>query len=218
MMKSFRLYEVLGPLLCVPLALAAWRAMSEGWSIPLLAVAVPILHAYVVPGIGAGRLNMWRINSPLAPHGFRWHHGFVFGGATALLTAGIFAIFGFAPVWRVAVATGAVLLAVNWVYDVYALRAGVLEVFNQPWAECQSPWRVAGDYALWFFGLFGVIYGGGLAVASHELGRDPPALQLILAIGLLSTLTITLPSLGYVVASYLRHGHHGCRPQERPAR
>ncbi len=217
MMKPFRLYEVLGPLASVPMALAAWRAISDRWSLALLAVAVPILHAYVVPGIGAGRLNMWRINSPLAPHGFRWHHGFVFGGATALLTAGIFAISGFAPIWRVAIATGAVLLAVNWVYDVYAIRAGVLEVFNQPWAEGQSPWRVAGDYALWFFGLFGVIYGGGVALASHELGRGPSAFQLLAAIGGLSVLTITLPSLCYVVASYLRHGHHGCRPQERPA-
>jgi hypothetical protein len=28
--------------------------------------------------------------------------------------------------------------------------------------------------------------------------------------------TLTLPTLGYVIQSYARHGHHGCRPIMRP--
>jgi hypothetical protein len=219
MRRALRIYEVIGPAIALPLALAAWVMTAASWHVAVLAVAVPVIHAYVVPVIGAGYLGMWRINSPLAPNGYRWHHGFVFGSATALLAAVICAALSAWPEANgpvgMAVAVGITLLAVNWIYDALALRAGVLEVFNQPWADGRTCWLVAADYAIWFFGLFGVIYGAGLGHALVHPRAEPSLVGTLGVAVLLSSMTIAVPSACYVAASYLRHGHSGCRPFPR---
>jgi hypothetical protein len=219
MKRLFQFYEVLGPLVAIPLATAAWVDTAGNWAVATVAVVAPIIHAYIIPVIGAGYLKMWRINSPLAPHGFRWHHGFVFGSATAVLTAGIHvalsAVLHPNMIVAMALATGCVLLAVNWIYDTYALRAGVLEVFNAPWAKGESAWRIAGDYSIWFFGLFGVIYGAGIGLATSLFDAGTSPTNVVMFIAALALSCVTLTVVGYVASSYVRHGHHGCRPLAR---
>lgn len=49
-----------------------------------------------------------------------------------------------------------VLGFVNYLYEVKALQAGVLKVYNQPWADGRGAEAIAYDYAPWMFGGFGV--------------------------------------------------------------
>ena len=162
---------------------------------------------------------MWAFNTRLRLGRFRPHHGFVFGSATAALTLACMGAPDAQPtaavIARTAALTGALLFAVNWIYDALALKHGVLEVYNQPWADGAGPAVIAADYVPWFFGMFGVIYGAGLRVAEGAL-LTAPSLAGAFGLGaLLIGATISLPSLGYVAASFLRHGHSGCRPSVR---
>ena len=220
MRSVLHLYQYIGPALLTPLAAFAWARHYDGnWPLAALALLVPIVHAYVVPGIGTNVLKMWAFNTRFRLGRFRPHHGFVFGSATAALTLACIGAPDPQPtaaaIARTAALTGALLLAVNWIYDALALKHGVLEVYNQPWAEGAGPAAIAADYVPWFFGLFGVLYGAGLRVAEGELLANPVPARAFGLGALLIAATVLLPSLGYVAASFLRYGHSGCRPFTR---
>jgi hypothetical protein len=220
MRRLLEAYPYVAPAVLTPLGAWLWWRHYHGHAgLAAIALLVPIVHAYVVPGVGTNVLGVWELEARHRLGRFRPHHGFVFGSATAmlvLLTVG-------APnpsassgdlVRRGLVAAG-VLGVVNWLYDVAAIRAGILKVYNQPWADGQSPLAIVNDYAPWFFGGFGFIYGVGLALAERFLANDSdPMRATAMGAGLLAA-TITLPTLGYVIQSYARHGHHGCRPVPR---
>lgn len=221
MARLFRLYPYWGPLVFGPLALVAWmRHWPDDPALVAVALVVPILHAYVVPAVGTNVLGMWAFTTRLRIGRFRPHHGFVFGTATALIALPLIGPADPDPSAARIVGTGlvvgAVLFLVNWIYDAVALRQGILEVYNQPWSDGAGPWRVALDYAPWFFGLFGVIYGVGLRLAEARLlGRSDPVTALAIGAALAAA-TITLPTLFYLLASRLRHGHWGVRPCPPP--
>jgi hypothetical protein len=216
MTRWFRLYEWGGPLLVTPLALACWlTAFSGAWAPSLVATIVPVLHAYIVPGIGTNVLKVWRIHSPFALGGFRWQHGFLFGSTSALVVAltvlGLEALPGGAGPLPTAIVAAAVLLAINWIYDVIAIRAGVLEVYNQPWSQGAGAWSITADYVVWFFGLFGFIYTLGVALLPARMSAGEAASAIIL----LTAATTLVPTAFYMASSKLRHGHSGCRPIPR---
>ena len=95
------------------------------------------------------------------------------------------------------VAMAGVLGAINFVYDVQALKRGILRVYNQPWAEGRSEVEIALDYAPWFFGGFGAVYGYGIATRANALTVLGAAL--------------VIPTLGYIAQSLLLHGHMGLK-------
>lgn len=217
MRRLFRLYEVLGPAILTPLAAYGWWRHYDGNThLAALAVAVPVLHAYVVPGIGTNLLKMWAFTTRLRLGRFRPHHGFVFGSATAVLALPCLGTPDAQPDLGTILASGllvgALLLAVNWVYDALALKHGVLMVYNQPWADGAGPWAIAADYVPWFFGLFGVLYGAGMRLAESMLLVAPSVSGTLLLGAGLAAVVMIVPTLGYVAASWARHGHSGCRP------
>ncbi|WP_165784331.1 hypothetical protein [Zhengella mangrovi] len=223
MRRFFSLYQYLGPALLTPLAAWLWwRHYGGNAPLAALAVGVPVIHAYLVPGIGTNVLGMWAFNARLKLGRFRPQHGFVFGSATALIVLPLAGspLAGADPAaaWQTGLAAGAVLLAVNWIYDALAIRHGVLEVYNQPAAESASAWAIAGDYVIWFFGLFGLIYGAGLKLAEPMLLAGGGWGTAFLAGAAMVAATAILPSACYVAASFLRHGHSGLTPVSREAK
>jgi len=186
-----RLYAYLGPLILTPASYFLWR----GELVPFL---VPILWAYIVPGIGTNVLKVWEFDTRLRLGRFRPHHGFVFGSATSMIG---WCVYQFAKTPLVcAIVMAAVLGIINFAYDVKALQSGILRVYNQPWSEGRSEIEIALDYAPWFFGGFGAIYG--YAIATHAG----------FAVTLVAALLI--PTMGYIAQSLLRHGHSGIRPRK----
>lgn len=187
-----KLYAWLGPLILAPLTFVLWRGDLVGW-------LVPILWAYIVPGIGTNVLKVWEFDTRLRLGRFRPHHGFVFGSATAMI-GWLVHRYVHTPLAS-AIAMALVLGVINFAYDVKALQSGILRVYNQPWSEGKSEVEIALDYAPWFFGGFGAIYGYAIAARTD------------FAIALAAVLLI--PTAGYVMQSMLRHGHWGTRPVER---
>jgi hypothetical protein len=217
MKRLFSLYQYIAPAVLTPLcAYLWWRHYSGNIGLSAIALLVPVLHAYIVPGIGTNLLGVWEFDVRIRLGKFRPHHGFVFGATTSLLILLISGPADAAPTIGGAVTSGlaaAVLLGtVNWIYDFAAIRAGILKVYNQPWAERRGPAAITSDYALWFFGGFGLIFGAGLKWSEGILLEHPDNVRALLTGATLILLTVTLPTLGYVLQSYARHGHHGCRP------
>jgi hypothetical protein len=144
----------------------------------------------------------------------------VFGSATAML-AGLVHVpaHNLYDVARGAFVLCSVLAFWNLLYDVAAIRAGILSVHNQSWADGQTEAAIAMDYAPWFFGGFGAVYGLGIGALEWLNGQGSlsgPILSVALALMLL--LSMTVPVAGFMAQSRRRHGHSGTRPVKRTCR
>jgi hypothetical protein len=118
-------------------------------------------------------LKLWEFDTRLRLGRFRAQHGFVFGSATSL-----FALLcvepqpqslGWFELVRAGFIMGSVLAFWNWFYDIYAIRAGLIVVYNRPYSKREGPEAIATAYAPVYFGTFGACYGVALAIYRHEL-------------------------------------------------
>ena len=212
--RAFELYALLAPAILAPAALALWWRSYGQWGPALVAWGVPIAWAYIVPGVGTNLLKVWEFDVERKLGRFRPQHGFVFGSASAALawlvhrpSHGLFECLCQALIFA------CVLGIVNLIYDVAALRSGILRVYNEPWAAGESPEAIALDYSLWFFGGFGGAYGLCLGL----LEWLHPAVSWMLFLKMLAV-TIAVPVLGYALQSRRRHGHWGIRPTPKRSR
>jgi hypothetical protein len=219
MRRALSIYPYAAPIVLAPASFLLWRR-EYGGHLKLIAAAwlVPILWAYIVPGIGTNVLKVWELDTRLRLGRFRPHHGFVFGSATSMIAWLVHA----SPArdsWDVA-RNALVLCSVigfwNVLYEVKALQAGVLKVYNQPWADGLGEAAIVMDYAPWFFGGFGAVYGAGIGSMELIEGRgalSAPVFAVVFSLVLL--LALILPVAGYVVQSIGRHGHWGTRPVKK---
>ena len=214
--RAFELYQYVAPAILTPLSFWLWwRTYDGNLSLVLFAWLIPILYAYVVPGIGTNVLKVWEFDARIRLGRFRPHHGFVFGSATAMLAW----ISHGHPARTIldVIGTSVVLASVlgfwNVLYDINALRSGILRVYNQPWADEKGPEAVTMDYAPWFFAGFGAVYGAGLGIGEVLADRGDLT-GLVFAGWFLAVLAcaIGIPVLGYRRRSLKIHGHSGCRP------
>jgi len=215
MRKVLAVYPYLAPAVLAPVSFLLWYR-EDGGDLRLVATAwlIPVLWAYIVPGIGTNLLKVWEFDARLRLGRFRPHHGFVFGSATSTIAWAVHVPADTA--WGI-LRGGFVLCAVlgfwNLLYDIKALQAGILRVYNQPWADGLGPADIALDYAPWFFGGFGAVYGAGIGLvewlkAAGLLGTGLFALAWSLTL----LLSLAVPVLGFIVRSRRLHGHSGTRP------
>jgi hypothetical protein len=209
-------YAYLAPVVLAPASFYLWyRTHAGNVQLVITAWLIPIVWAYVVPGIGTNVLKVWEFDARFRLGRFRVHHGFVFGSATTMLAWVVHAgpATDLWAIGRGAIVMASVLGFVNLLYDVKALQAGVLRVYNQPWAEGKPEGEVAMDYAPWFFGGFGAVYGAGIGTMEWLDARGwlstPVFVTAFTAVLILSAL---VPTLGYIRQSIRRHGHWGTRP------
>ncbi len=220
MRNALSIYQYVAPVILAPLSFLLWRR-EYGGNLKLTAAAwfIPMLWAYIVPGIGTNILNVWEFDTRLRLGRFRPHHGFVFGSATSML-AWLVHQTPAHDAWNIA-RSALVLCSVigfwNVLYDIKALQSGILRVYNQPWADGKSDAAIAMDYAPWFFGGFGAVYGAGIALMEWLDGRAALSMPVFAAaFGLMLAFTLVVPTAGYVLQSIRRHGHWGTRPVKRP--
>lgn len=217
MKRALSLYQYLAPAVLAPVSLLLWRREYGDWRLVAAAWVTPILWAYIVPGVGTNVLKVWEFTTRWRLGRFRPHHGFVFGSATASLAwfvhVPVHDLFGVA---RSAFVLCSVLAFWNLLYDVKALEAQILIVYNQPWAERKDEAAIAMDYAPWFFGGFGALYGGALGFMEWLKVRGFLSDGVFGgAFAISGLLCLTLPVAGFIAQSRHRHGHSGTRPIAR---
>lgn len=214
--RLFEWYQYVAPAVLTPLSFALWWKTYAGniW-LTLIAWLVPVLYAYIVPGVGTNVLKVWEFDTRFRLGRFRPHHGFVFGSTTATIAwlchAG--SAVGLGDVLRTSLVFAAVLGFCNIVYDVKALDSGILRVYNQPWADGKDSTAVTMDYAPWFFAGFGLVYGAGVGIAEHlaAIGEfDGVTFAWLFPSTMVAA--IAFPVWGYRCRSFRVHGHSGCRP------
>lgn len=214
--RLLSLYQYVGPLLLTPLAFWLWWKTYEcNVTLTLVAWLIPILFAYIVPGIGTNVLKVWEFNTRFRLGHFRPQHGFVFGSATSMIAwiCHIQIAENIFDALQTAFILASVLGFWNVVYDIKALKSGVLKVYNQPWADGKEEEAIAMDYAPIFFAGFGLVYGLAIGIAEFwyisgkwTIGKFLWFFPLVLLI------SIALPVGLYRYNSFKKHGHSGCKP------
>jgi hypothetical protein len=216
MSRVLRIYQYLAPAVLGPLSFWLWWREYGNLPQTLAAWLIPVLWAYLVPGIGTNVCKVWEFDVRWKIGRFRPHHGFVFGSATStiawLLHGDTAQTSG--DVLRSAVVLCSVLGFWNLLYEIKALHSGLLRVYNQPWADGGSATDIALDYAPWFFGGFGFAYGLGIGLAEFLTARHGlPSWGLITAyLAGMFALGVALPVLGFMRHSIHTHGHPGTQP------
>ena len=84
-MRLLNLYQYLAPVLLFPVSYWLWwQRCDHSHACAILFLSMPVLFAYVIPGLGTNWLGLWEFNTRWRLGKFRPHHGFVFGTATSL--------------------------------------------------------------------------------------------------------------------------------------
>jgi hypothetical protein len=215
-MRFFDVYQYAGPVLLLPLGFWLWsERYGRDLRLVTLAMSVPIVFAYVIPGIGTNYLRLWEFDTRFRLGRFRPHHGFVFGSATSVLAW--LAIdypprsYDTAEFLRSALVLGSVLAFWNWLYDCYAIKAGFIRVYTAPFARGESAETIATDYAPVLFGTFGACYGVCLRWFERTLAYDPSAEPLWLLAVVSHGACLACPVAAYSAISFARRGDFGLR-------
>lgn len=220
MMKFFRWYQFAVPLALFPLSYVLWLRRYDGQhALVWLALLMPVVFAYVVPGLGTNWLGLWEFNTRFRLGRFRPHHGFVFGTATSLF--GLVCVpesapgFSVAAGVRAALVTGSVIGFWNWLYDVHAIKSGFIVIHTRLAAEGHPAEVVATHHAPVYFGVFGACYGLCLyLVDALAAGRDRGAYVALALAG--SFAAVVLPVVAYVLWSHMTLGESGLRAYRTP--
>lgn len=214
-------YQYIAPAILAPLSFWLWwRVYAGNINLVLVAWLLPILYAYIVPGIGTNILKVWEFDTRIRVGRFRPQHGFVFGSATA--TFAWLCHFSSAQtgldVLKSAFVMASVLGFWNIIYDISAIRSGILKVYNQPWARKLGAEAITMDYAPWFFAGFGAVYGASIAGAEllHQEGLFSTSGFIGYFVCCLVT-AMVVPVLGYRRQSFRKYGHSGCKPVKEDA-
>ena len=110
---------------------------------------------------------------------------------------------------RSAFILASVLALWNWIYDIIAIKKGVLEVYNRQYAEKRGAEAVTTQYAPAFFGAFGLAYGAALRIWEMYLtpGQSEAVIAAVLILPFL--LMIALPPVCSVLISRAYVGESG---------
>ncbi|MCA9184177.1 MAG: hypothetical protein R3E01_29625 [Pirellulaceae bacterium] len=214
MITFFQLYQYVAPAVLLPLSYWLWSRRYGDWRMVLAALSIPILFAYIIPGIGTNVLHLWEFNTRFRLGRFRPQHGLIFGSATSL-----FAIASIPTVedrtivlmLRDGFVLGSVLAFWNWWYDRCAIQVGFIRVYTRKQYEQAGAAEVAADYAPILFGTFGFCYGASLAIcesAMMQYGWWSAYWPMLISC---QVACLSIPVLSYVSISYWRTGESGLR-------
>ena len=199
-MKSsafFKAYQAIGPLIFFPMSIWLWinRYDDVMW-LSVFGLFAPIVFSTVIPFLGIRILNIWELKSKLSSKGFRPHHGLFFGTATSLFALLCLPV-DTAPTLGEMFRAGFVLTMtigfINWFYDVFAIKAGMLAVYNKPYSEGASEEAIAMQYAPALFGGFGLVYGFSLRWAEHVAQTDPSAAMICMVYAVTLVASVAVP-------------------------
>ena len=156
------LYDYVYPFIGLPVLSWLWlRNYSPAFAV--LAMGLPFVFGYLVPGIGTNYLKMWRFYGPWVVGNYFIHHGFIYSSAMGL---GLYIAFlpsqtldGWNILGNMA-RTACVIGFVGWVHDLIAARQGVVEIFNLPWKRGASPEAIVSYSTPLCYALLGITYAG----------------------------------------------------------
>lgn len=224
MKRFFNYYQYIAVLVLFPVAYFFWSVRYSGdLDLIILIMSLPILFSYIVPAVGTNWLKIWDFDTRFKLGRFRFYHGFVFGSATCLVTVFTLPLqpgqTGIGDMLWAGFILGSVLGLWNWVYDLFAIKAHFLIVYNRAWSEGKLPETITLHYAPAFFGLFGFWYGVAVKIIEGAWFENPDQGHFWLWLMASNILIIFISVGSYGLFSFLTIGETGFKSYEnaRPA-
>lgn len=215
MRKFFNIYQYLTPLVLFPLTYWLWFRHSGNHAFTLFVISIPVVASYVIPGLGTNVYGLWEFDTRFRLGKFRPQHGFVFGTATSLIAFLVadpaVATFSLLGLLRAGFIMGTVIAFWNWLYDLYAIKAGFIKMYNQPYAQGESPEAIATDYAPTYFGFHGICYGMAVYCAQYWLLTAGQWQLYWPLLAFWQAVTLAIPTIAYMGLSFKRYGHNGLK-------
>lgn len=156
----------------MPLALYFWYETSNrNWYVAIFAIIIPVLYGYVVPYFGANIMHLWEFKTDFNLGRITVLHGFMFGGASALLALCGYhhqnLVFSILDMLKSGISIAAIIGITNWIFDEMMIKNGFAIVYNMPYFNKENAASITADYAPVYFCTFGFCYGISLDIAEY---------------------------------------------------
>jgi hypothetical protein len=170
------------PAIGFPLVTYAWWQSSGSWPFTVVAMGVPVLFGYIMPGIATHYVKRWRFTTGPRLGSYYVHHGFIYGSKLALalllVVRSLSTVRTAFDTVSIVLVTGAATAFGGWWHDLNAVRAGKIEV--------EGGLDALADFAPVTYFSMGATYAG-VALASREtLAGDAVALVWVFPAALLT--------------------------------
>jgi hypothetical protein len=159
------IYNYIYPFIGFPLFLWLWAQVGNP-AFAALAMGLPFVFGYLIPGIATNHLKLWRFHGHLMVGDYFVHHGLIYAS-----TMGLALYLGFLP--AAGTGTGALLANMartaavigfgGWGHDLLAVRHGLIEIYNGAWKRGASPKAIVSHSTPLVYALLGASYA---AIAS----------------------------------------------------
>lgn len=193
-------YNYIYPFLGFPLLVWLWYR-EAGLALTILAMGLPLVFGYLVPGIGTNFLKKWRFKGHWLLGDYFAHHGFIYASTMGLaLYVGFFPTLAHEPglVWGNMARTAALIGFGGWWHDLLAVRHGMIEIYNGPWKRGAVPEVIVAHYAPICFSVLGAAYAGIVTLSYPWLASPGGANHLgwLFPVGLtVMSVAVSLPYL-----------------------
>lgn len=211
MKKFFDAYPLVAFIILFPASLLMWRYILGDWGRVATVSLLPVLVAYIIPAAGTNLTKLWEFNAKGKLGNFPWYHGFVLGASINIFGGMAYVISpdyrGLGQSFVFAVIMGSFVAFWNWYYDIYAIKAGFITVYNKAHAEGKSAEEITVLYAPIYFFTLGFIYGLYLKIA--QLHFSAPVQRWIWLAIAFHILALCLPTAVFTLASKKIDGNWG---------
>jgi hypothetical protein len=157
-----------------------WRSSGGSWPFVLVAMGIPVVFGYLMPGIATQYVKRWRFTSGPRIGAYYIHHGFVYASKLALVlflvVRSLAAAQSAFDVAAIIVITGATTAFGGWLHDVHAIAAGKIEVDGG--VEALHQFAPASYFSM------GATYAGVVLLAYRVLANDSAAVAWVFPAGL----------------------------------
>lgn len=208
-MKSFyQIYQYAAFLILFPFSVFVWYRELASWLNTFYVVSMPVLVAYVIPGLGTNVTKLWSFNTRFKIGNFRFYHGFVLGAAMNLMG---YMLYRISPQYTgvldglfFCLTAGGFIGFINWYYDIYAVKSGFIVLYNRPAYEGKSAHEIVMDYAPVYFFMFGFVYG--IYMKTLQAYFAAPYEHFLWVLAGLYGISLVVPTGVYALWSYVRYG------------
>jgi hypothetical protein len=169
------------PAIGFPLITYAWWRSSDGsWPFVVVAMGVPVLFGYLMPGVAIHVVKRWRMTSGPRVGSYYIHHGFVYGSKLAfvllVVVRSLASVDTALDVASVIIVTGAATAFGGWWHDAQAVRAGKIAIDGG--LEALASFAPPSYFAM------GATYACVVIAAHHIVARDAGTLAWVFPSGL----------------------------------
>lgn len=219
MKKLMLIYQIFSPIVLFPTSFFLWYSISNNnIKLALIAVLIPVIFGYVVPGLGTTVFKLWEFDTKFKLGRYTPFHGFVFAGPSAIFawfcqtnTSGTIS---YLDIFKTGVVTASVIGFWNWLFDIDVIKCKFAIIRNKPAYFDKDPETIATDYAPGYFGTFGFCYGVSVSYGRMLLEKQHSSIEELLFFLVAITACLIIPVIFSILISYIKHGYPGIKPFE----